>query len=54
MPVVIEELEIVTEPPPSPPPAASADGGDAPAPDERELLRILARESWRVQRMRAD
>jgi hypothetical protein len=54
--VVIEELEVQTQPQPAAPPAAANDGGGggAGAVDERALQAALAREAWRHERLGAD
>jgi len=56
MAVVIEELEVQTQPQPAAPPASlptegQGSGGDV---DERALLAALAREAWRHDRLAAD
>lgn len=55
MAVVIEELEVQTQPqpvaPPSPPAGEGQGGGEV---DERALHAALAREAWRHERLAAD
>jgi len=56
MAVVIEELEVQTQPQPAAPPESSAaerQGGGGEV-DERALQAALAREDWRHERLAAD
>jgi len=52
--VVIEELEVQTQPPPAAPPTTQQSPNAAGAVDARALQAELARESWRLARLAAD
>ncbi|HSW14436.1 MAG TPA: hypothetical protein VLI06_16435 [Solimonas sp.] len=52
MPIVIEELDMQVGEAPAAPPAEAA--AAAAAPDDQQLLRLLALEAWRAQRLHTD
>ncbi len=54
MAVVIEELEVQTQPPPTTPPLAEAAASANPGLDESALQAALLREAWRLERLMAD
>lgn len=55
MAVVIEELEVLTQPQPASAPApAAGEGQGGNALDERALQAALGHEAWRVDRLAAD
>lgn len=54
MAVIINELEVITEPAPPTTPPPAPDGGGEPEPDLRALQALLAREAWRAERLLSD
>lgn len=54
MPVMIEELEVQAQPQPAPAPALANEAQGGGEIDERALMAVLARESWRQERLAAD
>jgi hypothetical protein len=52
--VVIEELEVQTQPQPAAPPTPQQSPNAGGAVDARALQAELARESWRLERLLAD
>lgn len=54
MAVVIEELDVHTQPPPAVPALADAASSAPPAMDEAALQAALQREAWRLERLMAD
>lgn len=54
MAVVIEELDVQTQPPPAAPALAEAASSAPPALDEAALQAALQREAWRQERLMAD
>ncbi len=54
MAVVIEELDVQTQPPPAAPPLADAAASANPGLDEHALQAALQRETWRLDRLMAD
>lgn len=54
MAVVIEELDVQTQPPPAAPALADAATGASAELDEAALQAALQREAWRVDRLAAD
>ncbi len=54
MAVVIEELEVQTQPPPTTPPLADAAASTRAELDESALQAALQREAWRLDRLLAD
>jgi len=54
MAVVIEELDVQTQPPPAAPALADAAASASAELDEAALQAALQREAWRVDRLAAD
>ena len=54
MAVVIEELDVQTQPPPAAPALADAAASASAELDEATLQAALQREAWRVDRLAAD
>lgn len=54
MAVVIEELDVQTQPPPAAPALADAAASTRAELDEAALQAALQREAWRLERLMAD
>lgn len=54
MAVVIEELDVQTQPPPTTPALAEAAASTRAELDEAALQAALQREAWRLERLMAD
>lgn len=54
MAVVIEELDVQTQPPPAAPALADAAASASAELDEATLQTALQREAWRLDRLAAD